>query len=303
MNRIKCPFCSCDAYTPGSNFDADGGKVICIVCGDFYITQDAWDDYFLEGSITVRQKANISAWLQGKAKTKLDSEDIEQLLELRPPSVIARLDNLLFELSQEPDNLGWIGISNKFRPTVWAQDGEELGAFFGRLEEAGWVKCDALMSCATIVTEGWRQIEKLSMDRGSGIQCFVAMSFAEELTEIFTKAISPAIKRAGYSDFRVDMSEHNRKIDDEIVAQIRRSRFMVADFTEQRGGVYYEAGLAQGLGLPVIWTCRKDDINNLHFDIRQYNCLTWNTNDLLGFETALQYRIESIIGRGPLNPQ
>ena len=45
------------------------------------------------------------------------------------------------------------------------------------------------------------------------------------------------------------------KIDDEIIGEIRRSRFLVADFTHgdkgARGSVYYEAGFAYGLGLPV----------------------------------------------------
>jgi hypothetical protein len=42
-----------------------------------------------------------------------------------------------------------------------------------------------------------------------------------------------------------------------------------------RGGVYFEAGFAMGLGLPVFWTCRQDDLDKLHFDIRQYNCIDW----------------------------
>src|SRR5712672_2679134 len=34
---------------------------------------------------------------------------------------------------------------------------------------------------------------------------------------------------------------------DEIISQIRRSKFLIADFTGRRGGVYFEAGLAMGL--------------------------------------------------------
>jgi nucleoside 2-deoxyribosyltransferase len=66
--------------------------------------------------------------------------------------------------------------------------------------------------------------------------------------------------------------EHANKIDGEIIAEINRLTFMIADFTGHRGGVYFEAGIAMGLNVPVIWTCRKDDIANLHFGIRQYNC-------------------------------
>ena len=46
---------------------------------------------------------------------------------------------------------------------------------------------------------------------------------------------------------RIDRHEHVNKIDDEIIAEIRRARFVVADFTHGdtggRGSVYYEAGI------------------------------------------------------------
>ena len=72
---------------------------------------------------------------------------------------------------------------------------------------------------------------------------------------------------------------------------------IVVDFTGRRGGVYFEAGFALGLDLPVTWTCRKDDMQGLHFDIRQYNTIDWETRE----EPALrlQHRIEAAVGKGP----
>jgi hypothetical protein len=99
---------------------------------------------------------------------------------------------------------------------------------------------------------------------------------------------------------RVDRVEHVGKIDDEIIAQIRRSRFLVADFTGHRAGVYFEAGFALGLNLPVIWSCSRDHIPELHFDIRQFNCIDWSKPDELA--DRLQNRIESVIGAGPRKP-
>lgn len=124
------------------------------------------------------------------------------------------------------------------------------------------------------------------------------MWFGDNMTQVYNEAIAPAIEAAGYTPVRIDKTEHNQKIDDEIIAQIRRSKFVVADFTKHRGGVYYEAGFAQGLGLQVIWTCREDDINDLHFDTRQYNHILWNNQELPKFKDALHFRIESILGRG-----
>src|SRR6266436_6864511 len=52
-------------------------------------------------------------------------------------------------------------------------------------------------------------------------------------------------------------------------------RFVVADYTGQANGVYFEAGFALGLGLTVIPTCRADEVPKLHFDIRHLNTLAW----------------------------
>ena len=82
-------------------------------------------------------------------------------------------------------------------------------------------------------------------------QGFVAMWFDDSMTEAYEKGIQPAIEDAGYKAMRIDQKEHANKIDDEIIAEIRRSRFIVADFSHggdgARGGVYYEAGFAHGL--------------------------------------------------------
>ena len=32
-----------------------------------------------------------------------------------------------------------------------------------------------------------------------------------------------------------------------------------------------------GLARPVIWSCKKDDFDNVHFDTRQYNHIVWQT--------------------------
>jgi hypothetical protein len=72
----------------------------------------------------------------------------------------------------------------------------------------------------------------------------------------------------------------------------------VADFTGQRGGVYFEAGFALGLGQQVIWLCRKDVLNDVHFDTRQYNYITWEIDKLQELARALTLRIEATIGRG-----
>ena len=45
---------------------------------------------------------------------------------------------------------------------------------------------------------------------------------------------------------RIDAKEYAGGVMDEIISEIRRARFVIADCTQQRNGVYFEAGFAIG---------------------------------------------------------
>ena len=155
-----------------------------------------------------------------------------------------------------------------------------------------------------VTYKGYAHYEELQRKSVDSSLAFVAMWFNPRMNAVYSKAIAPAIEDAGYQSIRVDNILHNGKNDDKIIALIRRSRFVVADFTagklkEPRGGVYYEAGFAYGLGREVIYTCRKDFVKALHFDTRQYNHIVWEKDKYSDFRKALQNRIEATIGRGP----
>lgn len=140
----------------------------------------------------------------------------------------------------------------------------------------------------------WQQIENLATRRTDSRRIFVAMWFDASMS-VFEKAIEGAIQDEGFECRIIKNIEHNNDICDEIVAEIRKSRFVVADFTagccrkcavceekatcrnmvRQRGGVYFEAGFALGLGIPVIWTVREDQLKDIHFDTRQYNYIVY----------------------------
>ena len=152
---------------------------------------------------------------------------------------------------------------------------------------------------AFLTGDGFREVHRLKEAKGDSIQGFVAMWFAPEMDAIWREGLKPAIEEAGYEPVRLDETEHNNKICDEIIAKIRRARFVVADFTGQSRGVYYEAGFAAALGLPVIFTCRQqgDDRDALHFDVRQFNTIDYT--DAADLRSKLTARISATIGDGP----
>ena len=150
--------------------------------------------------------------------------------------------------------------------------------------------------------KGWLKIDDLLTRLPVSSQAFVAMWFHESTQAAYEMGIKPAITDSGYNAVRIDNKDHVNKIDDEIIAEIRRSKFLVADFTceneKVRGGVYYEAGYAIALPIPVIWTVHSASVNDLHFDTRQYNHIVWSAPEEL--KQKLKARIGAIIGDGPL---
>jgi hypothetical protein len=153
-----------------------------------------------------------------------------------------------------------------------------------------------------IAAPGWDRIEELEAARPSTTQAFVAMWFDDSMMLAFKDGLAPAIRDAGYEPLRIDNKEHINKIDDEIIAEIRRSRFLVADFTcepeKVRGGVYFEAGFAKGLDIPVFWTVQAESTKDLHFDTRQFAHIVWK--DPPDLRKQLADRIAAVIGYGPL---
>jgi hypothetical protein len=147
-----------------------------------------------------------------------------------------------------------------------------------------------------ITADGWDYLEQHDRHIEDRTQAFVAMSFSDGLKRIWEGPINNAIMKAGYKPYRVDAEPHSDRIDVKIISEIKNSRFVVADVTEQKHGVYFEAGYALGLGLPVLWCVHKDDLGKVHFDTRQYNHIVWESEKDL--ETSLYDFICAIIGKG-----
>ena len=147
------------------------------------------------------------------------------------------------------------------------------------LKDAGFIKITSGHTPGTIgavvTAKGWEACEPAATQGIPG-RCFVAMSFDTSLGDAWNLGIYLAVKDdCKCEPRRIDLIHHNEKICDRIVAEIRQAQFVVADFTLHRQNVYFEAGFALGLGRPVVWSCREDQLNASHFDTRQYAHVVW----------------------------
>ena len=270
-------------------------------------------------------KARITTWLVdqrrlGVATPKITLKVLEEEKQRRPLQVQQRADRLLKFIA---DQIPYIGAKFLFYPNFHVTTGNGLDEEMARIlaftestrsEEVIYLlevleKSNLITHVSqsgridyTVSPKGYTYIAELETKTINSTQAFVAMWFDPLMGEAYEKGIHLGIQKAGYHPVRIDRKDHNNKIDDEIVAEIRRSRFLVADFTQgesgARGGVYYEAGFAHGLNIPVIFTCHKDALGNVHLDTRQYNHIAWTTPEDLC--ERLSQRISATVGDGPM---
>ena len=268
-----------------------------------------------------QEKARLTSWLVEQRRLGIDTPDVTTLevedAESRQRlSVHERADRLLrgiwsrladvadtFERRREDLEQTWYRLA-------WSESlrVEEIDYLLDYMQRVGWTEersreRPGLASRHGISIDGHARLAALEQVNSDSSTAFVAMWFHESMNEVWKQAIRPGIADSGYQASRIDRKEHVNKIDDEIIAELRRARFIVADFTQgktgARGGVYYEAGFAHGHDIPVIFCCRKDVIDELHFDTRQYNHITWAPEKLGDFRRGLRTRIAAVIGEGP----
>ncbi|UFH96734.1 nucleoside 2-deoxyribosyltransferase [Bacillus toyonensis] len=301
----KCPICSNDIATaPQFVGGARAELYKCGYCGDFALSD------LVRMSLSGENRENKSKLSAVLRKRRIRGMGRILILLQRPgqelsdfPFPIYLLDDLLGEypenisdrLNESLINLGKltkfpgnkVTIVGKDMPIFFVQSNnlEEMGYIIKQLEQDELIevqKSTDSPAYITVTVKGWNRIAELEKGREVDTkQAFVAMAFSPEMDGPYKNAITKAIIEAGYQPIRIDEVEHNNDITDEIIVKIRQSKFVIADFTGHRGGVYFEAGYALGLGKTVIWTCRDDEFKNIHFDTRQFSHIKWSTEDEL----------------------
>lgn len=137
----------------------------------------------------------------------------------------------------------------------------------------------------SLTYKGLSYVADLEREGPTSKLCFVAMSFDQDpsIYALYLEGIKPAIEATGFESFRVDEyhPDSDQTINDAIIAGIKRSRFCIADFTQHKKGVYFEAGYALGRGMKVIYTCRNDEFKDSHFDTNHYPHILYDTPEEL----------------------
>lgn len=275
-------------------------------------------------------KARLTSWIilrrrMGDESPVIDRGIVDGIERARNLPVHERVDRLLRYIAEEthivgekislfippedrlyPNMLNLDNLKNGYWRNMQARaysessSSGELDFLLEYTKTEGWI--EGRIGEHVVTVNGYSRLAELDKIEVISSRAFVAMWFDPSLHDAWEQGIMLGIRDAGYDAIRIDNKEHLNKIDDEIIAEIRRARFVVADFTQgrggARGGVYYEAGFANGLNIPVIFTCRKDKLKKVHFDTRNYNHIVWENPEEL--RRKLSKRIAAVIGEGPI---
>jgi len=205
------------------------------------------------------------------------------LPKISPKDKLYQLLEYLHSLSDFDGDYVDIDLLDSHQKYIWRKmffnSIAELQFYLESLKEKNWILLfhDGGPHIRVQLTlTGITEVSTYVESKSSNI-CFVAMSFDATLAEIYNKAIQPAILETGFVPFILH-SEHietGSTINDAMIAAIKKAKFTIADFTQHKSGVYFEAGFALGRGQKVIFTCKEGDIDHAHFDTRNYQHILW----------------------------
>ncbi len=274
-----------------------GARINCAVCGEYRLSerlaQDLYyalpDSYIYSAIIREHFERGIELWVENLRELK---ESV--VIPKNPLECIDRI--LLYIMNKTTSADEVVQFKETDYPIAYAKNYSAFLYLFQKAIGLGYLE-NLSGPNLRLDLAGWKHLTEISQKELRPNQAFVAMWFHNDLNEVWDNGLKPALEQTNYVPIRIDRTEHNDKIDDRIIAEIRKSGLLIADFTGQRGGVYFEAGFALGLGIPVIWTCRDSDVEKLHFDTRQYNHIVWaNSSDL---REKLINRIEATLPNRP----
>ena len=291
----KCPIC--ETPMPPYVWAAAGTQPIdCPVCGKYRISERAAMDAF-QGGLHNRHLYSGAVRELNARGVEVKIQSFDSLLDsvVVPEGPLERIDKILLYVHRNMDSDdAWVTlISDSDYSVAYAKTSSHFNFLRIQARELGYLEAPSGGRECRLTLKGWKRVSELTKNEVRTTQAFVAMSFDPSLRSLYMEGIKPALTETGYVPLRVDEAQYNEKIDDRIIADIRKSGLVIAEFTQHKGGVYFEAGFALGLGIPVIWICRDTDLKDAHFDTRQYPHIVWQKADDL--REKLIARIEATV--------
>lgn len=110
--------------------------------------------------------------------------------------------------------------------------------------------------------------------------CSILLPEDEVLCTLWQDKLLPKIGQFGYQPTLLthSHSQNNEQYELKLIAD---SKLIIADLTGQAPGVYFTAGYALGLDIPVIWTVNSRDADQLVVQLQDIRPLVWDNAEEL----------------------
>ncbi len=295
----KCPICQSPLGSKEDQPPKIGDKEYfnCPRCGEFVLSRSIFqalvshnllnDDL---GKIAVLSHSIHKMQRKGEIPY-LDSYLVDQLLQNSLPSLSEQIDNFIL----------WLGDETEYGETVWVEPSSHQ-SIMGAKTKATFVFVLKYLLNANLIDgelyesidgsigqvgislsfDGWKRYDNLRRQAVGSRRVFMAMKYGDpDLDQIVNEYFKPAIASTGFELYRLDEAPKAGLIDDRLRIEIRTSKFLLSDLTHENAGAYWEAGFAEGLGKPVIYTCEKSKFEKqkTHFDTNHHLTVIWDKDN------------------------
>jgi hypothetical protein len=223
-------------------------------------------------------------WFEDQTNTFITIEKLKELLTQKtyPKTPLEKAD-LLFQFylkSQKEDgqivNLDFEYLSQIAWKQLFFKSYDELVYYSRHLNKIELLELEIFdhygyieLRKFSITVKGLNYGIQLQSEGDKSNLCFIAMTFNDDI-KIIRTAIKEALWETGFEPILIDEQNINsdKTINDEIIANLKKCKFCIADFSYHSNGVYFESGFALGQGKKVIYTCYDKEFAKAHFDIR-----------------------------------
>ena len=303
-----CPFCNTKLeQIAQERFETSGWIYDCANCGPYELTFEANTNLPLlqktPDKLPVLSHA-IHIMNERSLQPVLKWELIERIAATTTlPSPPEQISNLLLLLGDHSSFFGQsLHLDLKIMiAAVGAANIDNLAAILRELINQDYFDGQLAFgkqADGKLTLHGWLEYEQRRNEAGSSRKAFMAMPYENPaLDTVFSDCFRPAVLATGFDLRRLDDEPAAGLIDDRLRVQIRTSRFLIADLTGGNQGAYWEAGYAEGLGRPVIYTCEIGFFkqHKTHFDANHHLTVTWDEDNLPQAAEALKVTVRATL--------
>jgi hypothetical protein len=306
----KCPICKSDLIEPAASTGGDATRFDCPRCGSFVLTGPliaSLDHLLSTDRLATAKLSHVLRTAHERGdRVVLTSTMAEAIIRQPLPRPREQADLLLRWLAEN------VAAPGELKPISFRNHSSIIGAHshqgfqlvldhlfgVGLLTGAQSKTIGESSAHATPSFAGWDHYETLRLGGAVYRRAFMAMKFGDvALDNILETVFKPCVRQTGFDLIKLSDAPRAGLIDDRLRVEIQASDFMIADLTHENLGAYWEAGYAEGLRKPVIYTCEasKFQATKTHFDTNHHLTIQWDASDPRKAGEALKATIRATL--------